>query len=541
MAIGTVLYLVFPLAFLNEDLDLQGILLLWLLASIIAGLSLFLNNFQSALEVIFQKILFFWEKIHIKRIMLKNTLIHASANKKTALVYSVSLAILNFVYISYYLELSSLSRKSFYEKGGEIVLNNPSVFQFQKYLSFSDLEPHLDYSWIMEPIKGADHTSYEVQLPGYQSEEIPAYSMQNIIFSLTDLSKQNIHKVDISLASPNLISNLESSSEYHPFMSFKDPVDKLTSNLYMKHNFRSIIISRTLYYSFNGGLWTDKKPVYLYLQIMNPQKNKSFYKVRVAGVVDYLPGVEFSVLPYSHKKEILVSPDIFFEISSVTQKGLEDLEMKKIILKPRKEPLLTTDHFLVNSTGDMLSKTTTKSKKTDSKEKEKSEVDYEAIQQDLIKNGSFYDNQIFKLSDHVEEFKNTEKMLNLIFNGTTNLVLIICFFNLTAAMSSKITASRNQLAILRCLGLSKIRTSLIFLYDSFLVVLSASFIGLLGGSILAWMLIMQRTLFMDVPMQVHFNWTNLISIVIASFVSAFFSAFIPMILFLRRPLSQISK
>ena len=108
-------------------------------------------------------------------------------------------------------------------------------------------------------------------------------------------------------------------------------------------------------------------------------------------------------------------------------------------------------------------------------------------------------------------------------------------------MSSKITASRTQLGIMRCLGLSKVRTALLFLYDSFLIVFCASVIGLLAGGLLAWLLTLQRTLFMDIPMELHLNAGNFVVIIIASFFSAFFSAFIPMIIFLKQPLSQISK
>jgi ABC-type antimicrobial peptide transport system permease subunit len=546
VVIGSILYLVFPIAFLNEDLDLQGTLLLWILASIIAGLSLFFNNFQSAFEVLLQKILFFWEKIYIRRFLLKNTLIHSSANRKTAFVYSVSLAILNFVYVSYFIELSSLSRKEYFKYGGEIVISNPSIFKFQKFIQESELIQDIDFSWTLEPIRSANLTSFENILPGETPYTPPDYSIQNMSFELTDLSKQYSHGVSLSLPSPNFIKNIINGNGYQPYKSLGNEFEDKTWDLYLKENFRSIIISRSMYTNFFGHLWKDNEAVYKYLKITDPNKNTHYYKVRIAGVIDYAPGAQFSVLPFSDKKEIFISPDLFFEFNSLTTKNFGDLEYKKVIVNPSKGV-----NKSIKTEESIIYKITDKNKQVEDKNQTDEEgtrtnlkdekLGYDVIYEDIVYHSSFYSEQIFRLSEAVEEFANTENLLNMIFNGTTFLVLVICFFNLTASMSSKISASRNQLGILRCLGLSKIRTALIFLYDSFLIVFCASVIGLVAGGFLATLLVMQRTLFMDIPMEIHVNGLNFAVIIIASFLSAFFSAFIPMMIFLKKPLSQISK
>lgn len=542
VAIGSVLYLIFPLAFLNEDLDLQGLLLLWLLAGIIAGLSLFFNNFQSAFEVFLQKIIFFWEKVHIRRFILKNTLIHSSANRKTALVYSVSLAILNFVYVSYYIELSSLSRKKYFQHGGELVLNRPNIFKLQKYFEKSKLISDIDFSWTIHPIESAQSTSFEMDLPGLENYSPPDYSIQNIEFAITDLSKQYQHEISPRLPSPNFIENIVDKEGYHPFASFGPQVKNMTWDLYLKENYRSVVISKSMYHNFYGDTWDTSKPVYLFIEIMDPQKKKHYYKVRVAGVIEYIPGGDFSVMPFSNKKEVFVSPDLFFEFNQITKKDLSDLEMEILILNPKKNAnqTLKQEEFIIDRINGSAHAVEAESSPAQA-EADEAEMTYDDIFKDLTTHSVFYNDQIFRLSDVVEEYANTEKMLNIIFNGTTLLVLIICFFNLTASMSSKITASRIQLGILRCLGLSKVRTALIFLYDSFLIVFCASVIGLIAGGFLASLLVMQRTLFLDIPMDFHVNGFNFIIIIVASFLSAFFSAFIPTINFLRKPLSQITK
>ena len=541
VVIGTVLYLVFPLAFLNEDLDLQGLLLLWLLAGIIAGLSLFFNNFQSAFEVFLQKILFFWEKVHIRRFILKNTLIHSSANRKTALVYSVSLAILNFVYVSYFIELSSLSRKEYYKHGGELVLNRPNLFKLQKYFEKSQKISDIDFSWTMHPIKSAQVTSFEMDLPGLENYTPPDYSIQNIRFALTDLSKQYQHDINPTLPSPNFIENIQDKDGYHPFTFFGPQVKDMTSDLYLRENYRSVVISRSMYYNFYGSTWNTSQPIYMFIEITDPKQNKHYYKVRVAGVIEYIPGGEFSVMPFSGKNEVFISPDLFFEFNMITKKDFSDLEFEIAVMNPKKNANSTLKqneniiHKINASAQEAESGSAAEG--SDQASSEKSEMTYDDIFSDLTKHSTFYNDQIFRLSDVTEEFANTEVMLNMIFNGTTMLVLIICFFNLTASMSSKITASRIQLGILRCLGLSKVRTALIFLYDSFLVVFCASVIGLIAGGFLASLLVMQRTLFLDIPMEFHVNGVNFAVIIVASFISAFFSAFIPTISFLRQPLS----
>jgi hypothetical protein len=540
IVIGLALYLIFPLAFLNEDLGLQGTLLLWLLAGIISGISLFLNNFQSAFEVFVQKIFFFWEKLYVRRLMMKNTLIHSKSNRKTGLVYSISLAILNFVYISYYLEIESMSMQSYYDMGGELVLRHPSLFYFQKYNNMSPLREKVKYTWLMEPIAGSKSTSFEPDLPGFHSSDPPPYSIQHLSFYITDMSKQTTKDISPVLSSPNYTRDLKMKSDFTPYKSFGDPLEDMVENLYMKHNFRSIIISRSLYYNFNGHLWDEKKSNYLYIKILDPQKKEHYYKVRIAGVVDYLPGVHFGVLPFSNHKDVLISPDIFHEFAYITKMGIEDYEMKKLSLEINDQPVSFRGKTIIDNIGSEYSMD---NKADEPIELESPEIKttYEDMLNDLLSHSSFHKNQIYVLNADAKEFKNTEKLLNIFFNLTTCLVLIICFFNLTASMSSKIISNSKQLAILRSLGFSKLRTALLYLYDSFLVVFSASFIGLLAGALLAWLFILQRTLFLDLPMKVHFSWGNLIFILIASFISAFLSAFIPIMLFLKKPLSQITK
>lgn len=445
--------------------------------------------------------------------------------------------------MSYYIELSSLSRRKFYENGGDLVLKNPSIYKFQQYVDKSELIENIEFSWSIDPIRSAQSTSFEEALPGSTPYRPHDFSIQNVQFSLTDSSKQYSMDVTPTLPSPNFIQNITDKSSYHPYTEYGKKVKDKTFDLYLKENFRSIIISRTLSWNFYGDSWDTTEPIYLYLEVKDPQSRTHYYKVRIAAVIDYIPGADFSVMPFSGNDEIFISPDLFFEFNALTKRNLGDLEFKKVILHP-KENANQEIKFNKNIIQKNVSSAASKTKKEENFEQEstpESQDPYEKIVVDLSIHSKFYNQQIFRLSDEAEEFANTEKMLDIIFNGTTFLVLVICFFNLTASMSSKISASRTQLGILRCLGMSKVRTALIFLYDSFLVVFCASVIGLIAGGFLAALLIMQRTLFMDIPMEFYVNAGNFVVIIVASFFSAFFSAFIPMMVFLKKPLSQISK
>jgi ABC-type antimicrobial peptide transport system permease subunit len=82
-------------------------------------------------------------------------------------------------------------------------------------------------------------------------------------------------------------------------------------------------------------------------------------------------------------------------------------------------------------------------------------------------------------------------ILEIIFDLVIALTMFLCFFSLSSSMTANILDQAKEIGILRSLGLSKTRITLMFLYESFLLVISASILGILIGFIIASTLVYQ--------------------------------------------------
>ena len=77
---GVVVYDLMPYALLHVELGLLLGIFFAILFGMIAGLVLLAFNFERLLEVMFVKILFFWENKSIRSLCLKNMVAHKRRN-----------------------------------------------------------------------------------------------------------------------------------------------------------------------------------------------------------------------------------------------------------------------------------------------------------------------------------------------------------------------------------------------------------------------------------------------------------------------------
>ena len=61
---------------LGREADIGGECSLWLNLGMIFGLTIFVSNFQQILEFILVELFFFWEKVSMKQLVVKNLIAH---------------------------------------------------------------------------------------------------------------------------------------------------------------------------------------------------------------------------------------------------------------------------------------------------------------------------------------------------------------------------------------------------------------------------------------------------------------------------------
>lgn len=126
-------------------------------------------------------------------------------------------------------------------------------------------------------------------------------------------------------------------------------------------------------------------------------------------------------------------------------------------------------------------------------------------------------------------------VVNFFFLFTEIVAMIICFFALSSSMSTNILNQAKEIGILRCLGMHRFPMYRLFIWESFVLVAAASVMGLVVGTAVAYTMLLQNSLFSQLPLPFTFPYTQLIALLVVSFIFAFFASYGPVALLLNLP------
>lgn len=80
------------------------------------------------------------------------------------------------------------------------------------------------------------------------------------------------------------------------------------------------------------------------------------------------------------------------------------------------------------------------------------------------------------------------------------IVMLLCFFSLVASMSANIMEQSKEIAVLRSLGITRNRVIFLYVYEAFILVMASSLLGLFIGTLVGWTMVLQRVLFVQLPL-----------------------------------------
>ena len=93
--------------------------------------------------------------------------------------------------------------------------------------------------------------------------------------------------------------------------------------------------------------------------------------------------------------------------------------------------------------------------------------------------------------------------------------------------------------MLRSIGVTKVRITLLYFYEALILVFAASFLGILIGTFVAYTMKLQMDLFLNQDSDFFFPWVQMLEILGLSLVCAFFSTFGPTTELTRKQISSI--
>jgi ABC-type antimicrobial peptide transport system permease subunit len=81
-------------------------------------------------------------------------------------------------------------------------------------------------------------------------------------------------------------------------------------------------------------------------------------------------------------------------------------------------------------------------------------------------------------------------IVSAIFTVIIIISMFLCFFSLSSSMSANLYDQQKEIGIMRALGFSKSRIVMLFTYESFILVMASSLLGVFVGTITAFTMVL---------------------------------------------------
>lgn len=96
-----------------------------------------------------------------------------------------------------------------------------------------------------------------------------------------------------------------------------------------------------------------------------------------------------------------------------------------------------------------------------------------------------------------EQTEQVTLIIDYVFMVTIAIMMFLCFFSLSASMSANLYDQTKEIGVLRSIGVTKVRITLLYFYEALILVFAASFLGILIGTFVAYTMKLQMDLFLN--------------------------------------------
>jgi len=434
-------------------------------------------------------VLLFWERRGVRSIVLKNLVAHRVANRQTAALYSVSIAFICFILVSYNLQINTLLYQIQKQKGTFLAVN----LSDSGWATLGGLEEVAqtyhdvieDYAWRSVGLEGANSPSTT---------------------TATNLGRTFSATVWVTAVSPNYFN--VSIPGFLTLQDYPESIDPLW-NLYSARGSHSAIVG-TLYKKRMGlhlPKDRDDRDADFLIKVDNSQ-GVEYHRIRPIAFADSAPGVVMSPFPLMLKQDILVSLPTFMRLwGTPTVSELKSVPLRVMNLK------------LYDSVTDV----------------QKNQL-IKTINQRFQGRASVWDYR-----KQIEPIAIATVIVAWFFNVTTGMAMVVCFFSLNSTMFNSIYSQVKEISILRALGITKFWMYRIYIYEAVVLVLLSSLFGLAVGTFIGYTMTIQGTLFTQLPVPFVFPTNVLMIVLVASVVLSVAASFSPTRHLLRMPVVTLMK
>lgn len=507
---GISIYYFLPLSLLSMNLSLLLAIFLWILLGMLIGFILLTLNIDHITQKCITYIFFFWTQTYTKTIIIKNLIGHRLRNQKTSLMFSLSVGFFIMISVGSKMEINSSTLTFLKKNGARIVLKSSGEYYTSSNYMYNALNKMIeedlikDYSYITPPVNFLCNSQTQISNIGKaEYHDVKVFGVTPNFFNTTENVFLKIDKAGYN----ELIPDSENFS--YNYNSEK--------KIFNDHNKQKTNPSEWLYALESDGQIGVSSFFKTYIDIDIDEKfiltntyesdNKEFmilsfktnYLLSSSPAINMAKNSQSSLearavlLPLNIYADILVKcSNNFYDEDVFAPKSLsyDFLPINEIMILPR------------NETKKVLNRI-----------------------EEIISNDSKFIVSTYYASDAYDDIETTKKLIDLIFVFVAFVILLFCFFNLTASMSVNMYEQQKELAVYRSLGLSCSFIQWVYVAESFILIVSSCFLGLIVGTIISWTMLIQRVVFTDLPLSFDFPYIELVFLVGFALIGGFFSTY----------------
>lgn len=530
ITIGFATYYIAPLSFLLMNPSIFIFIMTMIMITMLLGLIIIIQLFIPSLQkVILEIIMFFANKDrNIHFIVRKNLEGHQKRNKKVSIMFMIALGFVIFGGCTLNLLVSFIKTFSRGTMGGDAFFwgfdrNQNTLDQnlLTSYLESTKLKfPDLikNYSFVSYPLNQIIETNVEfASLNGYpnQKRQVVAIDEKFIssgypdLYSVTDYDKTLNYSYVPNTKKVDLLSMLYNNNNIPPIISSKVNVVHPKS-----FNFKRYSIDMQLNVIAAEGIRRR-----MAIGVSNPcSVSISFYSkqkipCKVVGLASKLPGSP----SYSSYSTLSFLSPIY--ISNKQMKEIINREMalfNKVNNTLFNSPAMTLTPDGIRKQGFLLKYTSTANS-------ELKQMVYYEIKNIIEDEGSI----AFYVDDIIETAETIGTIFEYFFVVLGLIALILSFFLIWISFYCNIKDNICEYGIMRAIGVTENQSMRIYLYEAATIILSSIITGTFIGVVISSTLILQFTVFVELPFVFNFPYKLYTTLVLSGFGLGLLGSYYP--------------
>lgn len=509
---GFGIYYVMPLSLLSQNFFLLLNLFFLLLLGMLFGLTMLSLNFQHPIERILVAGMFWWEAYAVTKLVRKNLVAHRVRNRKTTVMFALSLGFIIFVLVSFSLTINSFTFEVQRTRGAFLVAAVPPGEDddtvggmspdLQRTLELAAGESEAVEDWAWE----SGHLAQTISEIG---GPILATNVGRAFFS-----EQLLATGSPSIMSATLTQFLDIGKVRASPPSGEYPLTPMQQAYTLAGSWSAVMGAS---YEERLGLENFNTSFLLQTEISDVASDlDEVYYDRLLPIafMNAAPALTFSQFPGVQPQNAIVSSPALVRLSRGKYAGVQDLPWLEFLVK-----------FKEGVTEDEIS-------------------EVESDLANAIENYKEASNdgvvvEIWEYNRSIEPIQTATEIMTYFFYFVAVLAMLVAAFSLVSSMFTNIHEQSKEIGVMRAIGVTKSMMFRVYAYEGFVVVMSSSLMGFAIGVGVGYTMTIQRALFTLLPVPFLIPWTLLAIILVCSMFFAFLSSVLPLRHTLKLPIVHI--